>query len=107
MLQSLAGQPEVLNSVTMLSAGGLDLRGQTAKDISGGAIYRQKRLAREAAKGRQPPLAGSWVLSDLRAKPELRESNGRNENRFVLGERRHTCRREGAPLDVDPHAGIH
>jgi hypothetical protein len=40
MLQRLAGEPEVLNPVTMLSAGGPDLCGQAAKDISRNAIYR-------------------------------------------------------------------
>jgi hypothetical protein len=107
MLQGLAGEPEVLNSITVLPAGGLNLRGQAAEDISGGAIDREKRLAREAAEGGKPLLASSWVSSDLRAKSELGESHRRNEHRFALGERRHICGCQVAPLDVDPHAGIH
>jgi hypothetical protein len=49
MLQRLAGQPEVLNAVPALSAGGLYLRGQDSKYISRSAIYRKKRLSSEAA----------------------------------------------------------
>jgi hypothetical protein len=51
VLERLAGEPEVLNSVAMLSAGRLKLRGQAAKDISGDAIYGQKWPASEAAEG--------------------------------------------------------
>src|SRR6516225_5689471 len=73
----------MLNSVPMLSPGGLNLCGQTAKDISSGAIYRQERLAGETTEGREPPLARCWVGSDVRAEPELRKTHGRNENRLA------------------------
>jgi hypothetical protein len=92
MLQRLAGEPEVLNPVTMLPAGGLNVCGQAAKDISGSAIYWQKRPACEAAESGQPPLADSRVLSDLRAETQFRESYRRNENRLAGGQRRHIGR---------------
>jgi hypothetical protein len=106
MLQRLAGEPEVLNSVAMLPAGGLDLRGQATKDISRDAIYRQERPAREPANGGQPPLAGSWVLGDFRAEPELRESHGRNKDRLVSSESPYIGGRQGASLHVNPRARI-
>jgi hypothetical protein len=85
VLQSLAGEPEVLNSVPMLSAGDLNLRGQTAKDISCGSVYWQKRLAGEAAQGGQSSLTRSRVLSDVRTEPKLSEGHGRNEKSVPFG----------------------
>jgi hypothetical protein len=106
VLDGLAGKPEVLNAVAMLSTGRPNLRGQAAKDISRGGVYGQKRLAREAVEGSQPLLADSRVSNDFRAKPEFRDGDGRNENRFALGQRRHIGRRQGPSLHVNPHAGI-
>jgi hypothetical protein len=55
MLQCLTGEPEILNTVSMLSTGGFDLRGQTAKYASGRAVD----LAAEACvqDGAGPPAA--------------------------------------------------
>ena len=68
MLQCLTGKPEILNAVSMLSAGGFDLRGQTAKYASGRAIDWQQWLASKTAQGRQPPLTSVGIGSNLRPK---------------------------------------
>jgi hypothetical protein len=39
VLQRLACQPKVLDPVTVLPAGGANLRGQTAKDIPRSPVY--------------------------------------------------------------------
>jgi len=74
MLHGLAGEPQVLNAVTMLPAGGLDLGGKGAEDTPGCAIDIQKRLAFEAPEGGQPLLADSWVSSNFRAGPGRRRA---------------------------------
>jgi hypothetical protein len=107
MLQGLAGEPEVLNPVTMLSTVGPNLCGQAAEDVSSDAIYWKKGPACEAAKGGEPPLADSRIFSDLRAESQFCEGYRRNENRLACGQCRDISRRQGTPLHVDPNAGIH
>jgi hypothetical protein len=45
VLHRLAGEPEILNSVAMLSSGSADLRCQTAEYVARNGIYNEQRLA--------------------------------------------------------------
>ena len=82
MLHGLASKPEILNAVTMLSAGGLDLRSQAPENPSGRAVNRQKRLTFETAEGRQPPLASAGIGSNLCAEAQLRQRDRRDKDRL-------------------------
>jgi pyruvate-formate lyase-activating enzyme len=102
VLQCLTGEPEILNAVTMLSAGGPSLRRQAAENASCRAINRQERLSFETPERCQPPLASSCIGSNLCAEPQLRESYGRDKDGFAVGERLHIS--GGEPLMQDRFA---
>src|ERR1017187_7345457 len=106
MLQGLAGKPEVLNAVTMLPSGGLNLGGKAAENASGRAVDVEERLAFEAPERSQPLLADSRIESDFGTEAQLSKSYRRHKNGFAVGQRVHIGGGQNAPLHIDPHARV-
>ena len=74
MLHGLAGKPEILNTVAMLSSGSADLACQTAEDIASDRIYNEQRLASNPMQRGETPLADSRFPAQLQLRTGVRQS---------------------------------
>jgi hypothetical protein len=106
VLHRLAGQPEILNPVAVLSPGGADLGCQTAENVARRGVHHEQRLTANPKKGRKAPLTDSRLRGDLGTEPEFGDGDRRQINRLVVGERGDVGWRQETPFNVDPHARI-
>lgn len=106
MLHSLAGKPEILNTVAVLSAGGADLGCQTAEYIASDTIYNDKRLASNPMQRGEAPLTDSRFIRNLSSEPKFGDGDRRQIDRLVVGESGDIGWRQEAAFNVNPYARI-
>src|SRR5208283_5462494 len=106
MLNRLAGEPQILHPIAMLTAGRLNGRGERTEDFPASAVDGQMRLALQPPERRQPLLPDNRVFGNLGAKPKLRDRNRREKDGLATGQGCHVRGRQRATLNVDPCARI-
>jgi hypothetical protein len=106
VLHRLAGKPEILNPVTVLSSGSADLGRKTAEYLSRNGIYNEQRLASNPMQRREAPLTDSRLPRDLGTETEFGDGDGRQIHGLVVGESGDVGRCQETAFNVDPHARI-
>jgi hypothetical protein len=77
MLYRLAGEPEILNPVTVLPAGRADLGGQPAEYVATDRIHNDARFASKPMQRGEAPSADSRFLRNLSSEPQLSDGHWR------------------------------
>ena len=106
VLYRLAGDPQILYAVTMPAAGGLQLCGQAAEDLTGRLIDAQDWLSFQSEQRRVALLPDVGIRGVFSSEFQFRNGEGRDIDRFRAGDPGDIPRGQCPPLHVHPDARI-
>ena len=106
MLNRLTRKPYVLDTVPMAAAGHFEVCRQVTKNLAGGSVNRQKRLALQAAERCPALLSNTRVWGGFNPKPEFGNGNRGKIYRGISRDCRDICGRQRSLFDIDPDAGV-